>query len=207
MAGPAFDLNKLKNIKLTKEQQQYVVLGIVLVGGAIYGYWNFLIVPARNQIGALEKALVDKQANIEKARRLKAQWEEYGQRLARVQLGNAFVAKRMPPAVAVDLSLTRLIRMATEGGIYINQATGEPESARGKSEYEGFKKTTTSMQFSGDFHKLGDFLARLSGEDLVYLVDDVAMRGTSRDVQDRVHISTQTQFKLVSYFEIVKASK
>ena len=52
------DLNKLKNIKLTKDQQQYVVFAVLLVGGAVWGYWTKLMVP-------LGKAIVEKQETLE----------------------------------------------------------------------------------------------------------------------------------------------
>src|SRR5689334_8379273 len=131
MAAGGFDLNKLKNIKLTKEQQQYVAVAVLLLGGGSYAYYNFVMVPYANQIKTLEKSVQEKKDNLEKARRIKAQWEEYNQRLSRVQAGNAFVARRLPPAKGLDLGITRLIRMATEGGIQLVRYGGDNDVAKG----------------------------------------------------------------------------
>ena len=34
------DFNKLKNIKLTKEQQQYIGVGVLMTGLAVYSYFS-----------------------------------------------------------------------------------------------------------------------------------------------------------------------
>jgi Tfp pilus assembly protein PilO len=199
MAAMNIDLNRLKNLKLTKEQQQYLVGGILGLVGGIYGYWSFLLTPLNRDIVTLQAQLKDKQDNLEKARKLKAQWEEYTQRLARVQTGMQFVTRRLPPDAEFTSQLEKLIKMCLEGGVQIGAFTSE-KNAMNKSEFEGFKKNISALTLVSDYHRLGEFLSRLSGEDIVYNVDDLALiAAPDNDVNRNAHNTVQATMKLVTY--------
>ncbi len=204
---PALDLNKLKNIKLTKEQQQYAAVSVLLLGLGIYGYWTYVLVPFASQIKTLENSLKEKKESIESARKLKDKWEEYTQRLSRVQAGLAFMARRLPPAQGVDLGLSKLVRMSTEGGVVLVAIGGDSDATRTKSEYEGYKKSVTNFWFAGDYHQLGAFLAKLSGEDLIYLAEDLVMIGMQGSFVDKFHLSSAVQLKLITYAELLPEGK
>ena len=207
MAGLAIDFNKLKNIKLTKEQQQYVVLGVLLLAGGVYGYANVVIKPMSVEAAKLQKEYTDKQASLDKARRLKGQWEEYNQRLARTQAGLAFVGRRLPTESTYDLGFAKLVRMATEGSVELRAALVNNDPAQNKSEYEGYDKKVMTVDFSGDFHGLGEFLSRLTGEDVVYLFEDLRLLGAAANYQNQFHESATLEFKLVTYVEKPTAKK
>jgi len=206
MAAMSLDLNKLKNLKLTKEQQQYLVAGILGVVGAVYGYWNFLLTPLNKEIGTLQTQLKEKQDSLDKARKLKAQWEEYTQRLARVQTGMQFVTRRLPSDAEFTSQLEHLIKMCLEGGVQIGAFTSE-KNAMNKSEFEGFKKNISGLTLISDYHRLGEFLSRLSGEDIVYNVDDLALIAAPDNAENRnAHNTVQATMKLVTYTDAAGAA-
>jgi len=203
MAAMNLDLNKLKNLKLTKEQQQYLVVGVLGIAGTVYGYLTFVLAPLNKEIADLQAQVKTKQESLEKARRLKAQWEEYTQRLSRVQTGLQYVTRRLPPEATGSLPIEQLIKMCLEGGVQLTTFTPDTGTAN-KSEFGGFKKTSSSMTLVSDFHRLGNFLSRLSGEDVVYYVDDLAL---SVPPDNPLHNTVQATMKLVTYTDISTGGK
>ena len=89
-------LNRLKNIKLTKEQQQTVVLVVVVIVAAIFGYFKYVLGPLNVDIAKYRKDLDTMKSDIQEAKIINP--EEYRQRRDRVQAGNQYVARRLPPA-------------------------------------------------------------------------------------------------------------
>lgn len=200
------DLNKLKNIKLTKEQQQYIGVGLLLTGLAVYSYWNFGLKPLNEQMATLQKGLTEKRDNLEKAKRIKGQWEEYNQRLARVQTASQFLARRLPPVSEYNVGIPKMTKMTLEGGITLF-SYGEDKSTAVKSEFEGYKKRVSLVVLWGDYHRLGEFLSRLSGEDLIYNIEDVQMSGAADAFQQTLHKSMELRMKLVTYAELEEVKK
>ncbi|MEK7474527.1 MAG: hypothetical protein AAB152_02730 [Candidatus Coatesbacteria bacterium] len=206
MADIKIDLNKLKNLKLTKEQQQYVAAGVLGLGLAVYSYWNFGLKPLNTEIETIHKTLTEQRDNLEKAKRLKGQWEEYNQRLVRVQTASQFLARRLPRLADYNVGVPRMTKMTLEGGVTLG-AYGEDKSTSIKSEFEGYVKRVSIIMLAGGYHKLGEFLSRLSGEDLVYNIEDVQMIGAPDLFQQQFHQSTALVMKLVTYADISEVKK
>jgi Tfp pilus assembly protein PilO len=206
MADLKIDFSKLKNIKLTKEQQQFIGVGVLVAGLGVYSYWNFGLKPLNEEIGSIQKTVAEKKDNLEKAKKIKGQWEEYNQRLARVQTATQFLARRLPRVADYNVGIPRMIKMTLEGGVSL-AAFGEDKSANVKSEFEGFTKHVSTIMLTGGYHKLGEFLSRLSTEDLVYNIEDVGMLGVPDPVQQQYHQSTALVMKLVTYADVSEAQK
>ena len=209
MADLKAEFEKLKNLKLTKEQQQSVVLGIVVAGGLVYGYWNYVLKPLNASIATLTEQAKTKRENIEKARRLKAQWEEYNQRMSRVQTAESYVARRMPPAGEFTAAVARMIRLTLEGSVSFAgyRADDRAGGAATKSEFEGFEKRIANVLLAGGYHRLGGFLSRLTGEDLVFNIEDVKLAGGIPGMLDDFGMSAVIDVKLVTYSEAVAVKK
>jgi Tfp pilus assembly protein PilO len=201
MADIKIDFNKLKNMKLTKEQQQYVAAAVMGLGLAVYSYWNFGLKPLNTEIADIQKTLTEKRDNLEKAKRLKGQWEEYNQRLARVQTASQFLARRLPRLADYNVGVPKMTKMTLEGGVTLG-AYGEDKSANVRSEFDGYVKRVSLIMLVGGYHKLGEFLSRLSAEDLVYNIEDVQMLGSPDMFQQQYHQSTALAMKLVTYADI-----
>lgn len=207
MADLKAELEKLKNLKLTKEQQQALVLGVVLIGGLVYGYWNYVLKPLNTSIATLTEQARTKRENIEKARRLKAQWEEYNQRMSRVQLAEAYVARRMPPPGEITAAVARMIRLTLEGSVNFGGYAAEDKGGAGtKSEFEGFDKKISAFVLTGGYHQLGAFLSKLTGEDLVFSIEDVRLTALAPSMHGRLG-SSGIAVKIVTYSESAAVKK
>ena len=196
------DFNKLKNIKLTKEQQQLLVGGILGTVAVIYGYWTFLLTPLNKDITNLEASLKTKQDSLDTARKMKASWEEYTQRLARVQAGMQYVARRLPLASENMGQLQHLFKMSIEGRVEISALTPE-KSLVNKSEFPGLARSSAQVTLISDFHRLGAFLSRLSAEDMVYNVDELTLTAAPVSPDNiAMHNTISTTLKLITYTSI-----
>ena len=172
MAGMNIDLNKLKNIKLTKEQQQYVALAVVSVAAAVYGYWNFLLKPLSVQQEFWSKTVKESTGNLQKAKEFKKNWAEFETRLARVQTGEQYVSRRILPAPGADQLMLRISKLALESGVGLTSY--KPDDATTSEMVEaGIYKNYGRLEISTTFHQLGFFFSRLSGEDVIYNVDEL----------------------------------
>jgi Tfp pilus assembly protein PilO len=199
------DLNKLKNLKLTKEQQQFLVGGILGLAAGVYGYWTFALTPLNKEITDLTAKVKEKRDGLDKAKRLKAQWEEYTQRLARVQTGTQYASRRLPPDSEFTVQLERLIKLCLEGGVELGAFTTEKAGGTAnKSEFAGYKKNVSGLTLVSDYHRLGAFLSRLSGEDVIYYVDDLTMAVAPANP---LHETVLATMKLVTYTDVSTGAK
>lgn len=184
-----FDLNKLKNIKLTKEQQQYLLLGAIMFFAGIYGYWKYLMTPLTKQIGELKLQVEEKQRSLDEVRKMQKSWEEYDDRLAAVQRGTHFTAKRIPADNALSGILLRLNRLFLEGGMDMTKFRPDTSTSI-KSEFQGMNKYIADVDVTATYNKFGAFLSRLSSEDIVYNVENVQVRASgSRDDPGAISVS------------------
>lgn len=170
-----FDLSKLKNIKLTKEQQQYVFLGVVMFFGGIYGYWKWLMTPLNKQVLDLRATVEQKEQSLKEVLAMQKSWEEYGDRLAAAQRGSQFAARRIPTSAALTGIVLRVNRLFLEGGMEMTKFRPDT-TATIKSEFPELSKFIADVDVIASYNKFGTFLSRLSGEEIVYNVEDVQIR-------------------------------
>lgn len=203
MAAFEFDISKLKNIKLTKEQQQFAFLGVVAVFGSIYGYWKYLMMPLGKQVVELRAQVEEKERSLKEVMAMQKSWEEYGDRLAAVQRGSQFAARRIPNSAALSDVLLRLNRLFLEGGLEMTKFRPDTSAAI-KSEFSDLNKFIADVDVVATYNKFGTFLSRLSGEDIVYNVEDVQIRENA-SVDDPGAISVS--MRVVVYFSEAGGAK
>ena len=197
---PAFDLSKLKNIKLTKEQQQYIGVGVVIFGVMIWLYWTKLMVPLNKTIVEKREALTAEKVKLEEARKFSP--EEYAARMNRVQAGMDFVMARLPTAESRYVGITRLIRITLENGVEMTKYKPKRTTAgRGESEYKGYTKNTADVEILTDYHGLGRFLSELTGEEMLYLIEDLKLGALSVDPRNPSAPRVKANFKVITYTE------
>lgn len=205
MAGLGnLDLKKLQNIKLTKEQQQSLALGVVLLFGLGYVYFALVLGPLNADIAKLQKTKSDKESTLQQAKELNSRMEEYTQRLARAQAGESFVARRLPPKSAQADSPAQLIRIMTQDMVYLRSFQPETAAAA-KSEFEGLHKNVVNIELVSDFPRFAQFLARLSGEPVVYYIEELKIDSLT-DV-NFIWATVRATMKLVSYDDVGTATK
>lgn len=169
------DLSKLKSIKLTKEQQQGAVLAVVLVAGLGYAYWNYGVAPLARDAVRMEKELADKQENLKRARDMKRREVEYAERLQRVQIGQQFVARRLPVMRSPFEGIVRMNKTLQTKNMVLVSSVPDASPAASKSEFAGLDKDVNVVTVDGDFNSLGQFLSSLSAEDIVYYIEELQL--------------------------------
>lgn len=196
------DLAKLKNIKLTKDQQQYVVVAVVLTGAAIWGYWTQLMVPLSKSIVEKRDLLQDERRKLEEAR--KFDQKEYDLRMEKMQEGMRYLSRRLPPADEGYTELKRLIRIALEGNVELKSF--KPEKGKPSKDFAGFRQNLATAIVDADYHQLGSFLSKLTGEELLYVVDELQLTGVAPDASRPLAPRVSATLKLVTYAEEKKPS-
>lgn len=197
MAGINIDLNKLKNIKLTKEQQQYVALGVISVVAAVYGYWNYLLKPLGVQQEFWRKSVQSSTENLKKAREFKKNWGEFETRLARVQAGEQFIARRILPAAGADQIMLQVSKLALESGVGLTSFTPE-DTTKAQLVEEGIYKNPGTLLISCTYHQLGAFFSKLSGENVIYNVEELELTPGKLTPQGSEMVCNST-LKFVTY--------
>lgn len=197
------DLSKLKNIKLTQQQQQYVVMAVIAVGGAVYGYWNYLIKPMNEEIKTLSKTFSEKKEDLKQAKEFEANWMLYEQRLAKTQEGIRYVARRFPRKEHQTVDFTKLLTMTQARGLELTGYTAKKVKGKEKNEFEGFEKTVVAIIVVTDFHGVGRFFSLLSGEDILYLVEEVSLKAIPTN---ELKQTVTAEFNLSTYVAVTKKS-
>ena len=191
------DLNKLKNIKLTKDQQQYVVFAVLLVGGAVWGYWTKLMVPLGKAIVEKQETLEDEKRKLNEAR--KFDQKEYDLRVEKVQEGMRYFSRRLPPADEGYSELKKVIRLVIESGVDLKSI--KPERGKSSKDFSGFKQNPTTVVIDADYHDLGAFLSKLTGEELLYVVEELQLAQAPVDAARPLAPRVSATLKLVTYAE------
>jgi len=197
MAGMTIDLNKLKNIKLTKEQQQYVALAVVGVVGAVYGYWTFLLKPLAVEQEFWTKSVTERTENLRKAKEFKDNWAKFEMRLARVQTGEQYVSRRILPAAGADQLMLRISKLALESGVGLTSYRPE-DSINAEMAGDGIYKNRGQLEITCTFHQLGAFFSKLSGEDVIYNVDELEVTPIDLNTEG-TGMNLKGNLKFVSY--------
>lgn len=198
------DLSKLKNIKLTQQQQQMVVMAVIAVGGAVYGYWNYLVKPMNKDIKVLTETFSNKKEDLKKAKEFKANWTLYEQRLSKTQEGLRYAASRVPPKGQLTSNLSKLVTITQDGGLELIGYTPKKVKGKEKEEFKGFEKKAVVISVAADFHSVGRFFSMLSGENLLYLVEDVSLLPM---LPNELQQTVLASFTLCTYVEMSKKSK
>jgi len=196
------DLNKLKNLKLTKEQQQWLAFGVIGLAAGAYGYWNYLFKPINESIVKKRAEVKTKTENLDEARKLKVQEDQYRQRLAFVQSGKQFVSRRIPTVKDRLATISRINKICLEQSMYLVSYRSEDEAgAASKSDIgDGYEKSVATVEVISNYHGFGAFLSRLSAEDVVFNVDEVQLMQGDQGIKRGLMLASM---KLISYTEKV----
>ena len=197
MAGINIDINKLKNIKLTKEQQQYVALGVIGVAAAVYGYWNFMLKPLAVQQEFWTKSVKENADNLKKAQEFKKNWAEFETRMARVQAGEQYVSRRILPVAGAEQLMLRISKLALESGVGLTSYKPEDASTAQRVDADIYKNLG-KLEILCTYHQLGSFFSRLSGEDVIYNVEEMEVTPGDMNPQG-TGIYLKGVLKFVSY--------
>ncbi|HDQ26545.1 MAG TPA: hypothetical protein ENN43_07365 [bacterium] len=150
MAGMNIDL---KNIKLTKQQQQNLIAAVLLLGGLGYGYFNFWLSPIQAKLKKESVVLEQKRKDLRDARDMVRSYAEFQARASEINRRVDFINMRLPKETNISDTIRELTQKAAEANInIINFQPGRERDAGGFKEYD------IVMSFETSYTNLGRFL-------------------------------------------------
>ena len=79
--------------------QQYAILGLILVCGLVFGYYQFLLKPKMAEIDKLRATLEEKKKDLEEAKKIVARYVEFKKRADTVQRELEWIQSRIPKSI------------------------------------------------------------------------------------------------------------
>jgi type IV pilus assembly protein PilO len=176
--------------KLTKQQQQSIAIGVLIVGVGGYLYYAFFWSSFSKKIAEVDQQISEIESKIEKASREAARKGRLDEELKRLQETAAEAERRLPKKKSVADILVTVSTLAKENGVEL--LSFKPGSQSGKSQF--FTELNYPLSVKGSFHEIGRFLSALALEERIFNVQNVQY-GSESDVDGKMTI----QFTLISY--------
>lgn len=181
--------------ELTKEQQQTIFLGVILVIGFIYCVLTYGLTPMEEEYAQAEKDIKEYKTKILKAEGLKKNEDKINEMLATSKAKLNEVLSKMPPRSNPMVWSAGLVRkicqnvsipsnMRTTKAI-ATQVTNDKNKKKGKtSDY--FEQYTVQVSLICGYHKVGAFVAELEKEVPFVYVSNISM-GQSREHAGKIN--------------------
>lgn len=151
------------NIELTKEQQQYLVFAVLVIGGGGFSYVKYFWLPTSEKIKETVQKIEEVDKKIQKAQRQAGRLNKIKTQLAQLNDEAEKVEKQLPKDLDLPGVIDTVSGLARKNSVTLSQF-GAPSSAT-KSH---FKEITFALTASGSYHDLGRFLASLALEERIY---------------------------------------
>lgn len=179
----------MANIKLTKEQQQYLVAGVLMTAAFGYGYISFFWLPISQKKTETRKKIEETEAKIEKARRQAARLPRLEAELVDLNQRAEEAERRLPKKKSVPDILVTVSALAAK-----YRVTLMAFAQGGSAQKQFFNELSYPVRVRGSFHNVGRFLAAISLEERIFNVSGVKYSEASGDLGEMV-----VEFTLISY--------
>lgn len=162
------------NIKLTKEQKQYLAAGVFFLGGFGYVYMSFFWLPFSQKIKEFEEKIAATDKEIEMAKAQAARLPRIEAELVLLNQQAVEAERRLPRVKSVPDILVTLTTLAKKYSVDIIAF-----SPGGQQSREFFFELNYPVTVRGSYHNLGRFLAALALEERIFNVQTVNFGGVS----------------------------
>lgn len=180
----------MAKIKLSKQQQQAIVAGVLILGGFGYSYFTFFWNPVSQKIAEAKKEIEEVDAKIEKATRQAARLPRLEKDLVDLNQQAVEAERRLPKKKSTPDILVTVTELAAKSHVILTNFTpGGTSGAKGT-----FNELNYPITVKGTFHNIGRFLASLSLEERIFNVQNVNY-GAASDATGEMTVT----FTLISY--------
>ncbi len=176
------------NIKLTKQQQQAIVAGVLGLGAFGYIYIAFFWLPISNRIDDTSKSVEQVEAKIDKAKQEAARLPRLQSDLKTLNDEAVEAARRLPKDKSVPEILVTLGALAQQYDVDLKSFTPGPTANK-----QFFVELDYPVIVRGSFHNVGKFLAAVSLEERIFNVQNINYGAEDGSGQ------MQVSFTLISY--------
>lgn len=174
------------NIKLTKEQQQYVVLAVMVLGGGGYGYIKYFWMPTSAEIKKNNVAIESTEKEIAKAKGNAGKLKRIQKELELLNKTAEEAEKRLPKEEDFPSVVDTITDLARKYNVRLNSfSTGASQDK------QHFIEITYTLNGAATYHDLGRFFASLSLQERIFNVENVNYTPNGETVS--------VSFKLLSY--------
>lgn len=156
------------NIKLTKEQQQYLVAGVLGLGGFGYAYITFFWMPTSAKIKETKDKIEAVEAKIEKATRQAARLPQLEKEIVLLNEQAIEAEKRLPKLKSTPEIFVTVASLAEKHRVTVMSFAPGPVGNK-----QFFSELQYPMTVKGTFHAIGKFLASLALEERIFNVQNV----------------------------------
>jgi len=176
------------DIKLSKEQQQYLVFAVLIIGGGGFSYIKYFWMPTSAKISETREQIVQVERKIDKAKRQAGKLNKIKKEIALLNQQAAEAEKQLPK----DQDLVGVIELVT--GLtekYNFDLTNLAQTRRTPRPH--FIEIGYTVGGKATYHDLGRFLAALALEERIFNV-----QGVSFGPPDAAGVMV-VNFELISY--------
>lgn len=178
----------MANIQLTKEQQQYLVLAVLVLGGGGYAYFKYFWMPTSQKIVELSKKVEEVEGKINRAKMVAARKKKVVAELETLKRDAEDAERRLPKSQDLPLVIDTVSALSSRHNVALSSFAPGARTDR-----QHFLELSYGVQARGAYHDIGRFLAALALEERIFNVRDVNMG--SPDAQGRLTL----RMTLVSY--------
>jgi type IV pilus assembly protein PilO len=157
-------------LKLTKQQWELIILGVVLVFGGGWVYWNYLYRPVVEEIKKSEEEIDEKRVRLERLKRIDEILREKKREFRAMQLELEVVKEMLPKEKEIPSLLQDITLNAISSGIDLRSFI--PRELRKGEFYDEF---SIQMEIKGTYHGIGRFLAMVGNLERVIIPSKIGL--------------------------------
>lgn len=176
------------NIKLTPEQQKYLVAAVLLLGGGGFAYVRYFWLPVSEKIAETKKSIGEIEAKIAKAKGQAIKLDKIKKDLLDLEAEALAAEKKLPTTSDLPGVVDLVAAVSRAYNLKIEKISAGSTKPAGL-----FQETAYTLTGSASFHDLGRFLAAISLEERIFHVRDISYGAP--DGQGKMAVS----FQLISF--------
>ena len=157
------------NIKLTKEQQQILLVLALFLGGGGFAYFKYFWIPGAKKITELNTALTKVKKEIEEAKQAQAQLSKIEKALKDLEVELLVLTERLPKERDIPGIIDKVSELTRRHGIILSGIY--PGTSVQK---QGYIENHYTLSVRASYHDVGRFLAALVLEDRIFNTKDLS---------------------------------
>ncbi|MEW6556515.1 MAG: type 4a pilus biogenesis protein PilO [Elusimicrobiota bacterium] len=153
--------------KLTNQEKG--AIGVVILVG-LWAYWKYLYKPITGEITRLEQDLEQKQAKLDETRRAAQELEVLEAEFKIIEIEAREMEKKLPKSKELPNLIRNLTRSLEKHKLNIQNFTPSKENPKAY-----YSEIPISMQLTGSYHNLANFLAEVGQYERVFNAFDIIL--------------------------------
>ncbi|TBR21491.1 hypothetical protein EPO15_10240 [bacterium] len=175
-------------VKLSPDQQKYLAVAVLVLGGGGFGYIKYFWLPVSEKISETRAKIEEVEGKIAKAKNQAVRLNKIQKELEELNVAALEAEKRLPKTQDLPAVIDTVTALSRRYNLKL--ATFVPGGSKPQAH---FIETTYMVTGSATFHELGRFLAAVALEERIYNVRGITYGAP--DTEGRMNVT----FQLISY--------